>query len=107
MGKAIPSYDDELQMRAFWSKWNEQVFEGAGIARSDVMQAIARTEVEDFLFEEADLLDEWRLPEWLELFTDDASYYVPATDLPSMPRRTTTCSTSPMTASGSASGSSG
>ena len=46
-----------------------------------VMQAIARTEVEDFLFAEAELLDEWRLPEWLELFTDDAIYYVPATDL--------------------------
>jgi len=28
-----------------------------------------------------ELLDEWRLPEWLELFTDDAIYYVPATDL--------------------------
>jgi len=46
-----------------------------------VMQTIARTDVEDFLFAEAELLDEWRLPEWLELFTDDASYYVPATDL--------------------------
>jgi len=45
------------------------------------MQAIARTDVEDFLFAEAELLDEWRLPEWLELFTDDAIYYVPATDL--------------------------
>ena len=35
-----------------------------------VMQTIARTDVEDFLFAEAELLDEWRLPEWLELFTD-------------------------------------
>jgi p-cumate 2,3-dioxygenase subunit alpha len=26
MGKERPSYDDELQMRAFWSRWNEQVF---------------------------------------------------------------------------------
>jgi p-cumate 2,3-dioxygenase alpha subunit len=26
MGKANPSYDDEAQMRAFWSNWNEQVF---------------------------------------------------------------------------------
>lgn len=46
------------------------------------MENISRTDVEDFLFNEADLLDEWRLPEWLELFTDDAVYYVPATDLP-------------------------
>jgi p-cumate 2,3-dioxygenase alpha subunit len=26
MGKENPSYDDELQMRAFWSQWNERVF---------------------------------------------------------------------------------
>ena len=27
MGKETPSYDDELQMRAFWSNWNRHVFE--------------------------------------------------------------------------------
>jgi p-cumate 2,3-dioxygenase beta subunit len=42
---------------------------------------VSRIDVEDFLFREADLLDEWRLPEWLGLFTDDAHYYVPSTDL--------------------------
>ncbi len=26
MGKEIPSYDDELQMRAFWTEWNRRVF---------------------------------------------------------------------------------
>ena len=26
MGKENPSYDDELQMRAFWSNWNERIF---------------------------------------------------------------------------------
>lgn len=46
------------------------------------MQDISRAAVEEFLFAEADLLDEWRLPEWLELFTDDATYAVPATDVP-------------------------
>jgi p-cumate 2,3-dioxygenase alpha subunit len=25
MGKATPSYDDELQMRAFWTRWNQQM----------------------------------------------------------------------------------
>lgn len=40
-----------------------------------------RLEVEDFLYQEASLLDEWRLPEWLALFTEDAHYLVPATDL--------------------------
>jgi p-cumate 2,3-dioxygenase beta subunit len=46
------------------------------------MQSINRSDVEDFLFAEADLLDQWRLPEWLTLFTDDAKYEVPCTDLP-------------------------
>jgi p-cumate 2,3-dioxygenase alpha subunit len=27
MGKESPSYDDEAQMRAFWSNWNERVFQ--------------------------------------------------------------------------------
>lgn len=44
--------------------------------------AITRAEVEDFLFEEAALLDEWRLDEWLELLTDDAGYYIPSNDAP-------------------------
>lgn len=43
--------------------------------------ALVRLEVEDFLYHEADLLDSWRLDEWAELFTEDAQYTVPATDL--------------------------
>ena len=27
MGKEDPSYDDEAQMRAFWSNWNEHIFQ--------------------------------------------------------------------------------
>ena len=47
-----------------------------------------REEVEDFLYEEAALLDEWRLDEWLTLFTEEARYVVPTTDLPeSDPRK--------------------
>ena len=41
-----------------------------------------REEVEDFLYEEAALLDEWRLDEWVALFTEEARYVVPTTDLP-------------------------
>ncbi|MCZ0935517.1 MAG: aromatic-ring-hydroxylating dioxygenase subunit beta [Gemmatimonadetes bacterium] len=41
-----------------------------------------RNQVEAFLFREAALLDEWRLDEWVALFTDDARYVVPSTDLP-------------------------
>ncbi|MGQ0652587.1 MAG: aromatic-ring-hydroxylating dioxygenase subunit beta [Betaproteobacteria bacterium] len=33
--------------------------------------------VEQFLFHEARLLDSGKLEEWLELFTDDATYWVP------------------------------
>jgi p-cumate 2,3-dioxygenase beta subunit len=41
-----------------------------------------RLAVEDFLYHEAALLDEWRLDEWVALFADDARYVVPTTDLP-------------------------
>jgi len=41
---------------------------------------VTRAEVEDFLYHEAALLDEWRLDEWQALLTDDAAYYVPPND---------------------------
>ena len=43
---------------------------------------ISRAEIEDFLFREADLLDSWKLDDWLGLMTDDATYYVPPNDKP-------------------------
>jgi p-cumate 2,3-dioxygenase beta subunit len=43
---------------------------------------LTRAQAEDLLFEEADLLDQWKLQEWLALYTDDAAYLVPSTDLP-------------------------
>ncbi len=45
-------------------------------------QPSLRELVEDFLFKEAALLDEWRLDDWVNLFTEDARYVVPTTDLP-------------------------
>lgn len=45
-------------------------------------ERITREEVEEFLFEEAALLDEWQLSEWLALFTKECGYYVPPTDVP-------------------------
>jgi p-cumate 2,3-dioxygenase beta subunit len=36
--------------------------------------------VEAFLYREAELLDAWRLDDWLELFLPEATYEVPATD---------------------------
>jgi 3-phenylpropionate/cinnamic acid dioxygenase small subunit len=40
---------------------------------------IDRALVEDFLVHEARLLDERRFREWMELFTEDGTYWVPAT----------------------------
>src|SRR5439155_25886981 len=44
--------------------------------------AFRRGGIEEFLYEEAALLDEWRLAEWRALFTENASYLVPSTDVP-------------------------
>src|SRR5438045_9682175 len=44
--------------------------------------AVTRSEVEDFLYHEAALLDSWRLDEWLALLTEDATYRVPSNDRP-------------------------
>ena len=41
-----------------------------------------RETVEDFLYQEAALLDTWRLDEWLALFAAGGRYLVPTTDLP-------------------------
>ena len=46
------------------------------------LYTITRQAIEDFLYEEAALLDEWRLDEWLELLTEDATFEVPSTDTP-------------------------
>lgn len=45
------------------------------------LATVTREQVEDFMFLEAEMLDEWRLKEWLSLFTGDATYNVPATDV--------------------------
>lgn len=38
-----------------------------------------RAKIEDFLYLEADLLDEWRIEEWFALFAEGATYEVPPT----------------------------
>jgi p-cumate 2,3-dioxygenase subunit beta len=52
------------------------------VVAAQQLHTITRQVIEDFLYEEAALLDEWRLDEWLELLTEDATYEVPATDTP-------------------------
>jgi 3-phenylpropionate/cinnamic acid dioxygenase small subunit len=49
---------------------------------------LSRTEIEQFLYQEARLLDEGRLEEWLALFTDDATYWVPLEANQADPRTT-------------------
>jgi p-cumate 2,3-dioxygenase subunit beta len=46
-------------------------------------------EIERFLIDEAALLDEWRLEEWLALFAEDGHYLVPPLDAPQADHQTT------------------
>jgi p-cumate 2,3-dioxygenase beta subunit len=50
---------------------------------------VTRENVEDFLFLEAELLDQWRLHDWLALLTEDAAYYIPPNDKPDADHRST------------------
>jgi p-cumate 2,3-dioxygenase beta subunit len=50
---------------------------------------VSRAEVEDLFYREAQLLDSWKLDEWLTLLTPDATYYVPPTDKPDADHRYT------------------
>jgi 3-phenylpropionate/cinnamic acid dioxygenase small subunit len=46
-------------------------------ALPDLAGLLLRQEVHDFLYREAELLDDRRYEEWLDLFTDDARYFMP------------------------------
>jgi p-cumate 2,3-dioxygenase beta subunit len=46
------------------------------------LQAPDIRQIEAYLYDEAALLDDWQLDEWLLLFTEDCRYVVPTTDLP-------------------------
>jgi p-cumate 2,3-dioxygenase subunit beta len=61
------------------TRGKQERIKGAVVAKP----AVARAEVEDFLFAEADLLDGWQLNEWLALFHEErGGFYMPATDAP-------------------------
>ena len=55
----------------------------------DEAATVSRAEIEDFLYREADLLDSWKLDDWLALMTEDAAYYVPPNDKPDADHRFT------------------
>jgi p-cumate 2,3-dioxygenase beta subunit len=50
---------------------------------------VTRAEVEDFLYYEAELLDSWKLDDWLALCTEDVGYYVPPNEKPDADHRYT------------------
>ena len=69
--------------------------------------AVTRVEVEDLLYHEAFLLDEWRLDDWLALWSPNAEYVIPTNDNPAAdpdrdlkPTRTTTTAYSQGSSSG-------
>lgn len=41
------------------------------------MTKITRAEIEDFLYHESELLDDWKLEEWAALFAETGTYLVP------------------------------
>ena len=51
--------------------------------------SFTRSEIEEFLIDEAALLDEWRLEEWLALMAPDGRYLVPPLDAPDADHRDT------------------
>ena len=44
---------------------------------SNIALLLLKNEIEEFLFQEAELLDERRFEEWLELLADDIRYWMP------------------------------
>jgi p-cumate 2,3-dioxygenase beta subunit len=52
------------------------------------MTRVSRSEVEDFLFYEAELLDNWQLAEWEKLLEPDAWYLIPPNEAPESSHRT-------------------
>jgi 3-phenylpropionate/cinnamic acid dioxygenase small subunit len=46
-------------------------------ASPELTRLFLKQEVEEFLYREAELLDERRYEEWLDLFTEDAHYWMP------------------------------
>jgi benzoate/toluate 1,2-dioxygenase subunit beta len=48
---------------------------------------LTRAAAEDLLYDEADRLDDREFERWLDLYTDDATYWVPARPEPSDPDR--------------------
>jgi p-cumate 2,3-dioxygenase subunit beta len=59
------------------------------LPKSNVAAIMSRSDAEDFLYLEAELLDDWQLEQWSALFTDDAEYLIPPFAQPEADPRTT------------------
>ncbi len=59
----------------------------AGAEVETVIGEALHFEIEQFLFYEASLIDRRRLDDWLDLFTDDATYWAPNSDEDTDPRK--------------------
>lgn len=46
------------------------------------LASVTRSDVEDLLHAEAELLDDWDLDTWITLYTDDCRYVIPCNDDP-------------------------
>ncbi|MEO2140966.1 MAG: aromatic-ring-hydroxylating dioxygenase subunit beta, partial [bacterium] len=44
---------------------------------TNISRILLKEEIQDFLFREAELLDERNFEEWLDLLTDDIRYWMP------------------------------
>lgn len=56
--------------------------EGYGSEAKTTVRSVARAEVEDFLYEEARILEAFDLERWLTLFEEGGRYQIPTTDAP-------------------------
>ena len=97
MGKASDEQlaTDEGHLRVFWRRWSELM--EARRMNEVVTATVSRAEVEDLFYHEADLLDDWRLDEWLTLL-DRRRDLLRAAERQAGCRRTASrCSPSPTT----------
>jgi 3-phenylpropionate/cinnamic acid dioxygenase small subunit len=69
--------DEEIAMMTTVQDQDKQQHAGnAAVERSAAYYRL-KADVEDFYYHEADLLDDRRFRDWLELLTDDISYFMP------------------------------
>ena len=51
---------------------------------------ITRQEIEEFLYQEAELLDTWQMQAWADLFSADGTYVIPPIGSPDADFKTVT-----------------